>query len=444
MLRSATDTVGSAATVSVGEVIDLEETLRHQLRGLDPSRLTPATAARLQDRYLALGRLAAAAVTVLAARAADAGEWKQRGSHSPAHDLSRRAGTTVGAARDLLDTSSRLADLEATNDALRAGRLSVEQAGAVAAAAAADRRCEADMLARAEAASLVSLREHRDRIVAAAESPEDAEARQRRIHETRSLRFGTAPDGAGTGSWRVAPDVQAVLRACLAPFIERRFDAARRDGRREGAGAYAADALVDMARAAYGADVATSTRAAGAEQAAAARAAKTAAANPPSPPSPAGAPKVPAKIIVRIDHTALLRGHTTAGETCEIAGVGPVPVDTITRLLATGDVFWAAVITRGTDVASVVHLGRRPNALQLTALHWRDPTCREEACSRPVREWDHHLDWARTHHTILEELGGFCDHHHDLKTYNRYRLAPSRLPGKVRLLPPDDPDPPLH
>ncbi|HEX2849945.1 MAG TPA: hypothetical protein VHN98_05310 [Acidimicrobiales bacterium] len=332
------------------------------------------------------------------------------------------------------------------------------------------------MLARAATASLFSLREERDRIVAAAERPDDAAERQRRLHETRGLRLGTARDGAGTGTWRVTPETQAELMALLAPFIERQFAAARREGRREGAGAYAADALVDLARTAYarhtgcgdpspcgGASAEHDDRAGGppatpdadddttADPAAAGGAAAADAPDTSGRPSPASgststaapvSPKVPAKIIVRLDHSALLRGHTIAGETCEVAGVGPVPVDTVTRLLATGDVFWAAVVTRGVDVVTVAHLGRRPSAAQLTALHWRDPACREETCARPVREWDHHLDWACTHHTLLGELGGFCEHHHDLKTYRGYRLARSRLPGKVRLLPPDTADPP--
>ena len=35
---------------------------------------------------------------------------------------------------------------------------------------------------------------------------------------------------------------------------------------------------------------------------------------------------------VRVDHSAFLRGHTEAGEVCEIAGVGPIPVSVAQRL----------------------------------------------------------------------------------------------------------------
>lgn len=82
------------------------------------------------------------------------------------------------------------------------------------------------------------------------------------------------------------------------------------------------------------------------------------------------------KVIVRIDHTALLRGHAQAGETVEVAGLGPVPVATVQALM--DDAFVAAVVTRGHDVVNAAHLGRGVNAHQRTALeaiHRRCPRC---------------------------------------------------------------------
>ena len=40
-------------------------------------------------------------------------------------------------------------------------------------------------------------------------------------------------------------------------------------------------------------------------------------------------------------------------------------------MLASGDAFLAAVVTKGVDVASVVHLGRKPTVYQETALDWQ-------------------------------------------------------------------------
>ncbi|HEX2849944.1 MAG TPA: hypothetical protein VHN98_05305 [Acidimicrobiales bacterium] len=118
--------VDATSAPRVLDVIDVEESLRRVVRGLDPAVLAPSDAARLLDRFVAVGKLAGAAAIMLAARAAEAGEWQRRGAPSPAHDLARRAGTTVAAARDLLDTSARLSSLDATTEAVRHGDLSPE------------------------------------------------------------------------------------------------------------------------------------------------------------------------------------------------------------------------------------------------------------------------------------------------------------------------------
>jgi len=60
---------------------------------------------------------------------------------------------------------------------------------------------------------------------------------------------------------------------------------------------------------------------------------------PPKPPSPA-------KVIVRIDWDALVRGWPVDGEVCEINGLGPVAVSAVREMIASGDAFLAAVVTR--------------------------------------------------------------------------------------------------
>ena len=103
-----------------------------------------------------------------------------------------------------------------------------------------------------------------------------------------------------------------------------------------------------------------------------------------------------------------------------------------------GDLFLTAIVTKGVDVCTVAHLGRKPTAFQVTAMQWRDVTCRIEGCRRPPAEWEHHEDWADTKETRLWDLGGFCKHHHDLKSYRGFRIEPAALKGKFRLVPPDD------
>ena len=142
-----------------------------------------------------------------------------------------------------------------------------------------------------------------------------------------------------------------------------------------------------------------------------------------------------AKVIVRIDHTALVRGHTEAGDTCEIAGIGPVPVTSVRHLL--DDAFLAAVITDGRDVTTVAHLGRQPNAYQQTALQAQGIECSTLGCpNRDRLERDHRIPWRVTHHTALRELDWSCPHCHDRKTHHGDMLAPGT--GKRPLLTPTE------
>ena len=377
---------------------------------LDPATLHPHDAVQLLADATRLRNLASAACTILAERAASSGQWRREGARTEGEWLAQRLGTTESDAIDALKTARALNELPDTAQALRAGALSPQQVAAVADAAKVDPACEVRLLRLAARESLRSLRKERERVKAAADP--DADARFDRIHRERYLRTWTDADGAGRGSWSTTPDRQAVILAALRRVQDEVFDNARRRGEREPSDAYAVDALAAVASASVGSSYASRRR------------------------------FLPPKAIVRVDHGALTRGHTTNGEVCEIAGVGPLPVSVIRDLIDGGDVFLAALVTKGVDVTNVVHLGRRPNALQQTALQWRDVECCIEGCPRPPTEWDHHDDWARTHQTRLPSLGGMCDHHHARKTNKGYRLAPSEIPGKWRLTAPDDPDPP--
>ena len=112
-------------------------------------------------------------------------------------------------------------------------------------------------------------------------------------------------------------------------------------------------------------------------------------------------------------------------------------------LLDTGDPFLAAVVTKGQEVAGVAHLGRRPTAVQQTALEWLYPTCAVEGCSSVAwLENDHRIDWARSRVTVLDLLDRLCTHHHDLKSLDGWGLVEGR--GKRAFVPPDDARHPGH
>ncbi len=180
------------------------------------------------------------------------------------------------------------------------------------------------------------------------------------------------------------------------------FRHARAEGRREPAEAYAFDAATELLTSAGD-----------------------------GPAAPAGAD---AKIIVRVDHSALVRGRAVAGETCEIAGVGPIPVGTVREWL--DDAFIAVVLTKGQDVQKVVHLGRRFTATQRTALQWQDPICARQGCSNRLRlEYDHFEDWAHTHTTRVPAARRFCHPCHQLKSAG-WQVSQPDANGQCTFTPP--------
>ena len=149
------------------------------------------------------------------------------------------------------------------------------------------------------------------------------------------------------------------------------------------------------------------------------------------------------KILVRVDLDALLRGYPVGGETCEIAGYGPVAVSAVREMIDTDDPFLVAIATKGEQVLGVAHLGRRVNAKQQSALEWLYPTCAVEGCTRSTfLENDHREDWARTKFTLLDWSDRVCDHHHDLKTHHGWALVDGD--GKRAFVPPDDARHPRH
>jgi hypothetical protein len=220
------------------------------------------------------------------------------------------------------------------------------------------------------------------------------------------------------GAWnlyaRGPNDLGAGFMARMQPLIDAEFKLAKAEGRDEPIGAYAFDALMKLAQLADGSAV-------------------------PEPDAPPSEPKrTPAKYLalVRVDHEALVRGAVEGDETCEIAGLGPIPVGIARALL--GDAILKIVITRGVDVANVTHLGRSPTMAQRVALWWRSPECTREGCTRTQRlENDHREGWAETKRTRVDELDPLCEHDHDLKTYEGWLLVAGT--GKRPMVRPDDP-----
>ncbi len=79
------------------------------------------------------------------------------------------------------------------------------------------------------------------------------------------------------------------------------------------------------------------------------------------------------EVIVTVDAAALERGHAKDGETCDIAGVGHVPVSTARNLLGEG--FLSILVTKGIDITTIARAGRAVPADVAKALIARDPVC---------------------------------------------------------------------
>jgi hypothetical protein len=358
--------------------------LRTLMAELEPRCLSGDDAARLLGSFAEAERLAGVGKALMARRMEETSLHCRDGHRSAAELVASATGTSVGAAGRELETARRMEKLGPAGEAWRKGKLSAGQAAEIASAATADPSAEAGLLALAATKPLAELAERCRRVRAAADEAAGHEA----LHRSRYLRHWRGDDGAFRMDVRTTPEAGAAIVAGLAPFTEAAFAEARAAGRRAKPEAYAADALVAMARAAAVGES-------------------------------GGAPA--ATVQVRVDAAALTRGYVQGDETCEIPGIGPVPVAAARAVL--GDAVVKLVLTKGVDAVSVVHLGRTVTAHQRSALELRDPTCVVEGCSvRQHLEIDHLDGWALTKVTTLDRLARLCRWHHHLKTYEGYRL----------------------
>ena len=415
MARGDGGAIGSGT--ATGSLSALAGQVRSAVAGFDPAVVSARECLGLVEVFRDMEHSASAGLALAARRVAQTDLWSNNGDRSAAHWLARTTGMAVGDAVRMLETAEVAEKAPATLDALRNGKMSMREGNATGRAEAADPKAGSELVRRTVENNDRSVREIEQdsaRIVNAASGASEAE-RAARIREKRSLRIGSRGDGS---SWLhlEGPTVDiARLEAELRPIIDGIFQQARREGRREPAEAYGYDAffeLVDRAQGSTGDGKVQNGKARDRHQG--------------------------AKVIARVDLTALDRGHVEPGEVCEIAGHGPVAVSEIWQLID-GGAFIAGILTDGTDIQKVQHLGRHPTVLQRTVLEWETAgTCVVEGCTnRAIIEIDHTDDWAHTHLTQIRDLAGPCRTCHAKKTYEGYRLGP-RLPnGKRRLIPPD-------
>ena len=366
---------------------------------LDPSVLGDHEIPAVFDAVVSMQRLSSGAVTRLTSRYEESGAWKRNGGKSPEDDVARKTGTSARAARRKLETSKRLQKRPKTDEAVRNGELSDEQADEVAAGADASPDDEDRLLASARTDRLHELR--RKAAEARAKADKDREARRQRQRKMRCVRRFKDSEGMQNLLLKLPDEDMAEVDAALQRHVDKAFADARDAGRFERWEQYAADVVRDL----------LTGRAQG----------------PTRRSNQAVRPDK--KVIATIDVQALNRGHVEPGETCHIAGVGAVSVSAVRSLLA--DAFLAVVIKDGVDVRNVTHLGRQATAYQRTALEARG--CRCERCgSAHLLDIEHNEGWTLTHETKLDDLSLACRHCHDIKTRNDLRFVGP--PGNKRLV----------
>ena len=446
--------------------------------GFDPAVLSLADAKRFVAGATTIENAWAAMKAVAAARVADCGPPGPAGQRQAAEELARTTGITVGGARGTIERGRKLQTQPKVAAAASRGELSTAQSSAIADAAAADPDATDRLLDTAANTSLPELRDECARTQAAAEP--DPDRRHHQIHAQRSLRAWTDAGGVGHLHGRGNVEDIAQIMAAVAPIADALFDQARRQSRREPSDAYAFDALVELAvNATSDTDTDTDTGAAppagpagtsrpdpNADSTTDPDTSRPDAARPARPsrrhPTPCDAPAdppgdppgdhgrtrrkrrgAPVNLQLRVDWDTWLRGVPVDGETCELVGYGPVSMAVVEALVAQGDPFVTAILTRGQAVAGVVRLGRKPTADQRSAVEWINPTCAVRGCTtRAHLQIDHRIEWQHTHFTLLDLLDRLCIAHHNMKTRDGWGLIDGV--GKRPFVPPDDPRHPRH
>ncbi|MGH9121663.1 MAG: hypothetical protein ACRDYC_06910, partial [Acidimicrobiales bacterium] len=347
-----------------------------------------------------------------------------RQEREAAERAAKLAGTSPSKAKSDVEQGKRLKKQKRVSKAAKAGELSPEKTAAISEAVEVNPSAEASLLELA--ASGASLAEVRSACAQAMkDADKDPEETRRKIHAARDLHSWTDSKGVWHLRGEGLPEFGAPIDSALAAYAERSWQRAKEEAKAnaeangkgaapEPLGAYRFDALVALVAAGYEAHEETAPSAEdsppdegapGADEpppegdsADPSRSRSRGEMGGPSPSSrraSASRRGPPFALIVRVDYTALLRGSVAPGETSELVGYGPIDIESLRHLCAGGDPFVSAVVTHARKVIGVANFGRRPNALQATALAWLYPTCAALGCPRSAHlQADHREDWA--------------------------------------------------
>jgi hypothetical protein len=361
-------------------LMSTRSTLEALASSFEPTTLTGAQAVRVLAELGLIRRLTDGMIGRAAKRVEDTSAHAASGARDAAHLFARVVGADSAEGRRVITTAKRLEKLPATAAAVARGCLSARQAELVADAATHNPRAEGTLLTAARE-GMVPLR---DACVRARAEAEDSHSRAKRQRAARGFRMWTASDGMVQGHFSLTPEVGGGIKALIDDETQRIFRAHRKTGQHESHSAYAADAFANLING------------------------KRENGETPKRAAPT--------VYILVDHAVIVRGEACPGETCEIAGIGPVDAAWVKEIL--GEAFLAAVIKKGRDITTVAHLGRHVPAELLTAMIAGGRECDVVGChGRAYLERDHsEVDYAKGGPTAWWNLAWLCSVHHKRKT----------------------------
>lgn len=393
------------------KIDEIERSFREALDGFDPDS---CDSSELSSLLLSLGkieRLCSCTRAIVASSLSKNHKLKSPSDRSDAHGLARMENIPIGQAKQILSTGNCLSSHPIVKKEALNGSLSSAQLHLIADTVEVVPSAESKLVEAAKSGGLSDLKQTCMEIKQKRINPD---IQRSRIHSRRYFRCYTDTDGMR--HLRVGGNPEDLVYLEAAVELRRKYIFDDAYGRRESFEAYGFDGFMEVVGEGIGGG------------------------NPP--PACHGKPPKPSylgsKIIVRIDHSALMRGYATEDEVSEISGVGPVAPSVVVEMMRKDDPFIGVVLTKGEEVLSVAHLGRKPNALQITALEWMYPTCAVKGCPHTLfLEMDHRIPWADIHKTALGNLDRLCSFHHALKTNANWQLVEGT--AKRDFVSPDDP-----
>ena len=374
--------------------------LARVVRGARPRAISGDEAKEIVALLAEAERVCASGIALFSPRVIETGSYAKDGYATGPDWLGALSGSSSSSARARLSAAERAAALPEVADALHHGALSAPQLGLVTAAAGAAPAAATTLLELVDnRASHQELSDEAERLKACARSEESERQRRARVHAARHLRWHQADGGGVRGEFLC--DEAAWAR--VAPGLEAATNARAKAAGAGGVDTYEAhriDALVQLL---------------------------TGGGSAPARP----------RVLVQVSAEALRRGTTTTGEVCEIAGIGPVPVEAVRELLGEGSMEF--VITEGTDVRTVTKASRDLAQKTATALLARDRVCVVPGCGKRLGLEDDHcmLDYAKGGATAIENLARLCGPHHAMKTHGGWKLGGG--PGRWTWSPPPRP-----